>query len=52
MLIRTDSGGGTLEFLNWLTRPSRRLAYSVGFTITEDVQEAILKIPACAWTRL
>jgi hypothetical protein len=50
VLIRTDSGGGTHEFLNWLTRPGRRLAYSVGFTITEDVQQAILKIPAHAWT--
>jgi Transposase DDE domain group 1 len=50
VLIRTDSGGGTHEFLAWLTRPGRRLAYSVGFTITEDVQEAILKVPACAWT--
>ena len=50
VLIRTDSGGGTHEFLHWLTRPGRRLAYSVGFTITEDVQEAILKIPARAWT--
>ena len=50
VLIRTDSGGGTHEFLNWLTRPGRRLAYSVGFTITDDVQEAILKVPACAWT--
>jgi Transposase DDE domain group 1 len=50
VLIRTDSGGGTHEFLNWLTKPGRRLAYSVGFTITEDVQEAILKIPARAWT--
>ena len=50
VLIRTDSGGGTHEFLAWLTKPGRRLAYSVGFTITEDVQEAILKIPACAWT--
>jgi hypothetical protein len=49
VLIRTGSGGGTHEFLNWLTKPGRRLAYSVGFTITEDVQEAILKIPACAW---
>ena len=49
VLIRTDSGGGTHEFLNWLTKPGRRLAYSVGFTITEDVQEAILKIPARAW---
>jgi hypothetical protein len=50
VLIRTDSGGGTHEFLDWLTRPARRLQYSVGFTITEDVQEAILKIPARAWT--
>jgi hypothetical protein len=50
VLIRTDSGGGTHEFLDWLTRPGRRLAYSVGFTITEDVQQAILKIPAHAWT--
>ena len=49
-LIRTDSGGGTHEFLNWLTTPGRRLAYSVGFTITEDMQEAILKVPARAWT--
>jgi Transposase DDE domain group 1 len=50
VLIRTDSGGGTHEFLNWLTRPGRRLAYSVGFTITEDMQQAILKVPARAWT--
>jgi hypothetical protein len=50
VLIRTDSGGGTHEFLKWLTRPGRRLAYSVGFTITEDIADAILKIPASAWT--
>jgi hypothetical protein len=50
VLIRTDSGGGTHEFLNWLTRPGRRLAYSVGFTITEDMLEAILTVPARAWT--
>jgi hypothetical protein len=50
VLIRTDAGGGTHEFLAWLTRPRRRLAYSVGFTITEDIQDAILKIPARAWT--
>jgi hypothetical protein len=29
VLIRTDSGGGTHDFLTWLTRPGRRLAYSV-----------------------
>jgi Transposase DDE domain group 1 len=50
VLIRTDSGGGTHDFLKWLTRPGRRLAYSVGFTITEDIAGAILKIPASAWT--
>jgi len=50
VLIRTDSGGGTHEFLDWLTRPGRRLAYPAGFTITEDLQDAILKIPARAWT--
>jgi Transposase DDE domain group 1 len=50
VLIRTDSAGGTQEFLAWLTKPGRRLQYSVGFTITSDVQDAILKIPAQAWT--
>ena len=50
VLIRTDSGGGTHEFLAWLTQPARRLAYSVGMTITEDMQNAILKVPARAWT--
>ena len=49
VLIRTDSGGGTHEFLAWLTKPGRRLAYSVGFTITDDVQDAILNLPARVW---
>jgi hypothetical protein len=50
VLIRTDSGGGTHDFLAWLSKPGRRLAYSTGFTITDEVQDAILKIPAAAWT--
>ncbi len=50
VLIRSDSGGGTHEFLAWLTQPGRRLAYSAGFTMTGDVADAILKIPAGAWT--
>ena len=50
VLIRADSGGGTQDYLAWLTKPGRRLAYSVGFTITGDVQDAILKVPARAWT--
>jgi Transposase DDE domain group 1 len=48
VLVRADSGGGTHEFLDWLTR--RRLHYSVGFTITDDVAAAIGKIPVRAWT--
>jgi Transposase DDE domain group 1 len=50
VLIRTDSGGGTHDFLAWLAKPGRRLAYSTGFTITGDIQDAILKVPARAWT--
>jgi hypothetical protein len=50
VLIRADSGGGTHEFLQWLTARSRRLRYSVGMTVTEDMQAAILKVPAPAWT--
>ena len=50
MLIRCDSGGGTHDFVAWLARPGRRLAYSVGFTMTDQVQDAIMKLPARAWT--
>jgi hypothetical protein len=50
VLVRADSGGGTHEFLTWLTGKPRRLHYSVGLTITDDIQNAILKIPARAWT--
>jgi hypothetical protein len=50
VLVRADSGGGTHEFLKWLTTRSRRLHYSVGMTITEDIQAAIGKVPGDAWT--
>jgi hypothetical protein len=50
VLVRADSGGGTHEFLTWLTAKPRRLGYSVGMTITEPVAEAIGKVPADAWT--
>ena len=50
VLIRTDSGGGTHEFLTWLTRPGRWLKYSIGFTITDDIAAVILRLPATAWT--
>jgi hypothetical protein len=50
VLVRADSAGGTHEFLAWLTAPSRRLRYSVGMTITEEIQAAVLKAPADGWT--
>jgi hypothetical protein len=50
VLVRAGSGGGTHEFLDWLTAGSRRLHYSVGMTITEDIQAAIGKVPAAART--
>jgi Transposase DDE domain group 1 len=49
VLVRTDSGGGTRDFVTWLSSPSRRLHYSVGMTITEDMQEAILALPERVW---
>jgi hypothetical protein len=50
VLVRADSGGGTHEFLKWLTAKSRRLHYSVGMVITEAMQDAIGKVPADGWT--
>jgi Transposase DDE domain group 1 len=49
VLIRTDSGGGTHEFLAWLASPGRRLHYSVGMTITDDIAGAILTVPDRVW---
>ena len=45
VLIRAGSGGGTHEFLTWLTRPGCRLHDSAGMTITGEIADAILKIP-------
>ncbi|MFJ2241070.1 IS1380 family transposase [Streptomyces sp. NPDC087859] len=49
-LIRTDSGGGTHEFLNWLTARGRWLSYSVGMVITDAIHQAVLQVPVSAWT--
>ncbi|MEU0655874.1 IS1380 family transposase [Streptomyces albogriseolus] len=49
-LIRTDSAGGTHDFVSWLTRRGRWLSYSVGMVITEAIHEHVLKIPASDWT--
>jgi hypothetical protein len=47
VLIRTDAGG-TYEFLDHLT--ARRLAYSVGFGLSETMVARLALIPAAAWT--
>ncbi|WP_433204638.1 IS1380 family transposase [Nocardia sp. CA-107356] len=39
VLVRTDSGGGTHEFLDYCHR--RRLQYSIGFTLTDDIVTAM-----------
>ncbi len=49
-LIRTDSGGGTHEFVAWLAQRGRWLSYSVGMTITDPIHQAVLHVPATAWT--
>ena len=49
-LLRTDSAGGTHEFLTWLTKQGRSLSYSVGVTITEQINTAILHVPPTGWT--
>ena len=48
VLIRTDSAGGTHEFLDYLT--NRGLAYSVGFGLSDTAAAAIGDIPADVWT--
>jgi Transposase DDE domain group 1 len=49
-LIRTDSAGGTHEFVAWLAKRGRWLSYSVGMTVTDAVHHAVLQVPAPAWT--
>jgi hypothetical protein len=48
ILVRADGGGGTHEFLDWLT--GRRLSYSIGFGLTGNLEPVLKKVPAKAWT--
>lgn len=54
LLVRSDAAGASHELLDWLTAQGkvrgRRLDYSVGFPVTEQVREAITKIPDKVWT--
>jgi Transposase DDE domain group 1 len=48
VLIRTDGAGGTKALIEWLT--SRRLSYSVGFTLPVNTPDLLAKIPENAWS--
>jgi hypothetical protein len=48
VLVRADGGGGTHEFLSWLS--SHRLSYSIGFTLNGNLEPVLKKLPATAWT--
>lgn len=47
VLIRADGGGGTHDFLTYLTR--RHLSYSIGFGLTDKLAAAIDLVPEPAW---
>ena len=51
VMIRTDSAGGTKEFLNWLAAPRRNLGYSVGFAISSQLEAVLPQVPEQAWAR-
>ena len=48
VLIRADGGGGTHEFLTYLTR--RHLSYSIGFSLTGTLAAAVDEVPDAGWT--
>jgi Transposase DDE domain group 1 len=47
VLVRADSAGCTHQVLNWLT--SQRMSYSVGFTLPDNTEELLRRIPASVW---
>jgi hypothetical protein len=49
VLIRADSAGCTHDFLDSVA-VSQRMAYSVGFTLPDDFEQALPRIPKRAWT--
>ena len=48
VLIRTDGAGYTHTFLEWITR--RLLGYSIGYTLPDDFEPTLRKLPANAWS--
>lgn len=54
LLIRSDGAGASYGLLEWLTAQGqvrgRRVEYSIGFNITQQVREAIDVLPSWVWT--
>lgn len=54
LLIRADGAGASHDLLDWLTEQNkirgRTVEYSVGFSITQTVRDAIALVPAKVWT--
>lgn len=48
MLVRADGGGGTHEFLRWLT--ARGLCYSIGFARNINLEPVLKKLRSTGWT--
>jgi hypothetical protein len=48
MLVRADAGGGTHEFVKYCHK--RRVQYSLGFTLTDALVEAVNLVPEKVWT--
>ncbi|WP_067905229.1 IS1380 family transposase [Nocardia vaccinii] len=48
VLVRTDSGGGTHDFAAYCT--ARHVQYSLGFTLTDTIVEAVNRVPKHVWT--
>jgi len=53
LLVRADGAGASHDLLDWLTDQGRirgrHLEYSVGFSVTERVREAIATLPKTVW---
>jgi len=48
VLIRADGAGGTHDFVDYLT--TQKLAYSLGFSLSDDIVARLATIPAQVWT--
>ncbi|MGH3763437.1 IS1380 family transposase [Actinophytocola sp.] len=48
VLIRTDAAGCTHDVLDFLA--AQRLSYSVGFTLPDDTEQLLGRIPKAVWT--